>query len=999
MGCLSWRGRAEHARRRRRYVATGAAAITSPLSSASCGRRLDMFRSLTRERRVYICCGCAGNAEFGIGGIATRDVSAGDTLASIPYPLVLQPSIAEASPIGIAAAAWRDTVPREDASKLASRAVLYAFMVAQRRDDEGAAAAEADGRIHWGPYLRMLPKLEELAESMPLCWDMERVDEQLGGTNLGPTVLTRQEQLRAMHGAMQEALRAPSAGPAAAMLPADALTWEEFLWAHCAFSSRCFPTTLGTAPGLELAASPVSVAPTAMSTVVTGAGEDEDFESAFPPGCMLPLLDVLNHKYRTPITWFRGTRNLAFRAEQSIKEGEEVFCNYGPKGNEELLIGYGFCLPDNEQDYVTMAVAFDDDPLEEARRRLLRICGLELTHFWRRTGVPLELFKVLRVCVMTDSELYFATDAAMAASVQVEGSAGTNSEDAAEAARATLGHVSDANEFRMLRLLLRLLLGKISSIEVKHDDSPTEVEHMAQGDLFAHMYRKGQREILASAMAALLGQVQALASRHVHNFAIPEGAASRVHLPSGKGAVVHSLARVADAAPARALEGALVSLPDSETVVSTTDLGVGAVAAAFAPTALLTVAVLPSVAPRLAAALGRIQGLDEDTSLAIFLLHELARGPASPWSSVLRAMQPPKGGNGTEESEGDGATATGSRKRKATPASGAPTKRAHQEGSAGKGAGAGSAGRTPSAVRSPVFWSDELSGRDALATAVSACKERREELSQLHGMLFPTLCERCPDVFAEEDYTFPLFLWATALVDACGVSFPLNGTPVRCLLPIAPRPRFSMCPSCEVEFDASSNGLVLRAIAPLRRGDEVTLGYDSLDCDSGELLSRMGVVVPNNPLDTMVFDAMALIEADGADDSDVVSRLDALEALGVTTMHYVRRGTPPLQLLLALQVCDLSGDAASDIATGVNTQKYGGLHTTWEAAVAAGCPGVKRLAGILGPLAQGRAAGGAAAGGAGSGAGGGASDSDARLAEAFECVRQHIVQACMSALA
>jgi len=37
----------------------------------------------------------------------------------------------------------------------------------------------------------------------------------------------------------------------------------------------------------------------------------------------------------------------------------QVFNNYGPKGNEELLRGYGFCLVDNPVDVAHFRVGVD----------------------------------------------------------------------------------------------------------------------------------------------------------------------------------------------------------------------------------------------------------------------------------------------------------------------------------------------------------------------------------------------------------------------------------------------------------------------------------------------------------------------------------------------------------------------------------------------------------------------------------------------------------------
>lgn len=50
---------------------------------------------------------------------------------------------------------------------------------------------------------------------------------------------------------------------------------------------------------------------------------------------MFPLLDSLNHKPNTKITWSTNNGSVSFVAGQEFKAGQEVFNNYGPKSNEE----------------------------------------------------------------------------------------------------------------------------------------------------------------------------------------------------------------------------------------------------------------------------------------------------------------------------------------------------------------------------------------------------------------------------------------------------------------------------------------------------------------------------------------------------------------------------------------------------------------------------------------------------------------------------------------
>jgi hypothetical protein len=48
---------------------------------------------------------------------------------------------------------------------------------------------------------------------------------------------------------------------------------------------------------------------------------------------------------------------------ESTEAGDEVFNNYAPKGNEELLNGYGFCILHNPCDEVAVRIGKPPDPV------------------------------------------------------------------------------------------------------------------------------------------------------------------------------------------------------------------------------------------------------------------------------------------------------------------------------------------------------------------------------------------------------------------------------------------------------------------------------------------------------------------------------------------------------------------------------------------------------------------------------------------------------------
>jgi hypothetical protein len=68
-----------------------------------------------------------------------------------------------------------------------------------------------------------------------------------------------------------------------------------------------------------------------------------------PFAILFPVVDIANHSIPSHVSWEFSASPKAFRLllDRGVHTGEEILNNYGPKGNDELLMGYGFCLPNN----------------------------------------------------------------------------------------------------------------------------------------------------------------------------------------------------------------------------------------------------------------------------------------------------------------------------------------------------------------------------------------------------------------------------------------------------------------------------------------------------------------------------------------------------------------------------------------------------------------------------------------------------------------------------
>ncbi|KAL9095759.1 MAG: hypothetical protein Q9165_002191 [Trypethelium subeluteriae] len=76
---------------------------------------------------------------------------------------------------------------------------------------------------------------------------------------------------------------------------------------------------------------------------------------------LFPILDAFNHDHSAEVNWSIEKDSFTMTLEEPKKEGEEVFNNYGRKANEELLMGYGFCVSQNPWD--RFALAFRPPPV------------------------------------------------------------------------------------------------------------------------------------------------------------------------------------------------------------------------------------------------------------------------------------------------------------------------------------------------------------------------------------------------------------------------------------------------------------------------------------------------------------------------------------------------------------------------------------------------------------------------------------------------------------
>lgn len=107
---------------------------------------------------------------------------------------------------------------------------------------------------------------------------------------------------------------------------------DTFLWAATIMSSRAF-TSSNSIPSLP------------------------SFQILFP------VVDIANHGVRSKTRWSYPDGSFSLQVHDDVDAGCEIYNNYGPKGNAELILGYGFAIEDNPVEQVPLKVRVPGDIL------------------------------------------------------------------------------------------------------------------------------------------------------------------------------------------------------------------------------------------------------------------------------------------------------------------------------------------------------------------------------------------------------------------------------------------------------------------------------------------------------------------------------------------------------------------------------------------------------------------------------------------------------------
>ncbi|KAG1735121.1 uncharacterized protein EDB91DRAFT_569942 [Suillus paluster] len=279
--------------------------------------------------------------KFGLSAIAQNTISADTTIVSCPSSLIidvkralhaLSALLGDSTLVGLQS--WSER-------QLICTYICFHWIFSD-------SSPFPDVLLHL-PYLKSLPPVDALLT--PLHFTPSEL-EAFRGTNIYGATRDRQESWIAEWRQCQTFIHAVNQNWA------EKYTWDKYLTASTYLSSRAFPSDLL-----------LSRSPTQSPILQTTS-------SSYP--ILLPGVDTLNHSRGQPVTWCtsypKGNTEerddvtaISITSHTTTQPGEEIFNNYGPKANDELILGYGFSLPQNPDDKIALQLGGSPNKWEIGR--------------------------------------------------------------------------------------------------------------------------------------------------------------------------------------------------------------------------------------------------------------------------------------------------------------------------------------------------------------------------------------------------------------------------------------------------------------------------------------------------------------------------------------------------------------------------------------------------------------------------------------------------------
>ncbi|OUM60330.1 hypothetical protein PIROE2DRAFT_69739 [Piromyces sp. E2] len=425
--------------------------------------------------------------EFNRYAVLKKDLKAGEVIASIPQSLIITQEIAEDSIIGRTITKYLENQPNEIKDlTLSGRIYLCSFLIYEKYETKEKS-----------PFSRYLWTLPEEYDD-PLWWTEEQIQLELDETNLSYYIKERRDLLKSEYNVIEEACKNTDL-----FKSSNALTWKNFLWAYSSIYSRGFPSRATRTKKAGDNKEDDDINPNEKASIkdMIKVKTTEEFSIGNPEVekcnfCLWPGIDMLNHRRGQKITWKVENGMVHFITDEDLKAGNECFNNYGPKGNEEFLMGYGFCIENNPDDYCRVKVNTGMDPLVDRKSKILvKLDNIFLLHFLHARDILVKkklsdkLLNMVRVLVMNEWEL-----------TNYEKKINDIAEEELPEARKSLieERISLRNEVVMLTTLNHLLQTKENKIVNSRKINIKKYPDIKANPM-ATIYREGQLKLLKEA--------------------------------------------------------------------------------------------------------------------------------------------------------------------------------------------------------------------------------------------------------------------------------------------------------------------------------------------------------------------------------------------------------------------------------------------------------------------------------------------------------------------
>lgn len=236
---------------------------------------------------------------------------------------------------------------------------------------------------------------------------------------------------------------------------------------------------------------------TALVDMARVSAEDQDFPVLFP------VIDIPNHSNDARVDWAFDPGRFSITIKDGLPASSEVFNNYGPKSNDELLLGYGFCTVNNPNDKVLLTLKAPAEDLQNDIRQYQpgyftssgtwnsekTTFGVKLVS-WNdeMTSDPLKLFEMLPEPLL-ELLIYMLRHERGLPFQFIEQPLQYLTGDAT--GRSYVPHVT--------RMIVQSLAPKLAKLQTSTPSEPPSGKNQEQ----AAIYRSGQLQILQSAIDSL----------------------------------------------------------------------------------------------------------------------------------------------------------------------------------------------------------------------------------------------------------------------------------------------------------------------------------------------------------------------------------------------------------------------------------------------------------------------------------------------------------------